>query len=236
MVFPVGLCFVLLERYNCLSLINRFFSLPLICLTILNPRPKSTKPTKPIPNRTQTMSGMKAYKKGAAIFFCGGTYCNKTGWFNDNGDTTECKYSIIINFGNGKVGVTKVNKDLVMLASKRNTKPKCYMDAILKQHPDIDLAVNDLCNKLAQCCVKDVDHQDIMGTVMKGVKRSTENFKAKGFRARFRPVHFQDKGMEFNYCTDGSKGSKGSNGSKQQSKGSQNNNSNFDLTKKMVIN
>jgi hypothetical protein len=99
--------------------------------------------------------------RGAAIKFTGGKYKDKFGWMNSSWATTNKMQSVIVNMAEeGYEYAARIKKENFMLMSDVNTESTNYVEAILKQHADIDEMLNKLTKEMPKCSIPMDHHGD----------------------------------------------------------------------------
>ena len=112
-----------------------------------------------------------------------------TGWFNLSGDTTECYYPVIVKDWKKSNGttydkVTSVYKESVK--EKETKKPTSRAEAILRQHPKIEMKMDDVCRMLAQCDLNP-NSKTILKIFQDKLMNATKRQQKKGL---YRKVNF----------------------------------------------
>jgi hypothetical protein len=97
------------------------------------------------------MAPKREGKKGKHILFLGGKYIGKKGWLDLNQDPMPKFIGVIVEGkGSDEDLVTRVKQAFVKDISARKI-PTSYEQALLEQHPDIEILMEKLATELARC-------------------------------------------------------------------------------------
>jgi hypothetical protein len=128
-------------------------------------------------------------EKGETIRLVGGKYEGKTGWLNASKTPHPPLYwYVIIAEKDDKERITRVRRTSVKLASEE-VEPTSYEEACLRQHPDIEAAMDKLARDLAKCSVG--NSQEISRLVQKKLAGAIVAQRMQGNKASWRHVDYQ---------------------------------------------
>ena len=138
------------------------------------------------------MAPKKEGKKGKRILFLGGKYAGEKGWIDLNQDPMAKMIGVIVEGkGSEELVVTRVKQACVKDILARKC-PALYEEALLEQHPDIEILMEKLATELARCEITGRGNtaDGVLGMVKAKIRRAYNKQTLLGHQALWRKVKF----------------------------------------------
>ena len=131
--------------------------------------------------------------KGDRVWFTKGKYKGLKGWIcGEKGYTAKQVYVVIEETAKyGHEIRVRVSQDSIELATIHDKEPNNYVEAVLRQHKDIDMLMNKLVEEMSKCRVTSEKHQkDIMRVIKEKLLVAELKQHAKASSALWRYVKY----------------------------------------------
>lgn len=128
--------------------------------------------------------------KGQPIRFVGGTYKKMTGWYNESQsfNPNPLRKNVIVDMGDGFEQKANVWRFSIRAAHKA---PKSREEAMMQQHPDIEICMIEMCRRIASCEVHSVE--GVLKLIRAELTDAINDQCQRGTSARWRKVHFGEE-------------------------------------------
>jgi hypothetical protein len=135
--------------------------------------------------------------KADEIRFTGGKYVGKKGWLRRSKHLCgERKVYVLVDLGtNDAVKKTFVNIEYV---EQRAGEPTSYIEALMQQHSDVEISMNDLCKKLARFDICGTRKAAILQKFATRLDTAINRQEAMGRHANWKRVDFDEDGNMVN--------------------------------------
>jgi hypothetical protein len=130
------------------------------------------------------------FGKGEEVRFIKGKYVGKNGWLNSGKKPTPCYYYVIVLLEAGKEVSTRVLKTSVSIIANEET-PTNFEGALLQQHPDLETAMDKLCDELAKCGLSAAS-VEMPNIFMKKLSKAINAQNGLGNKAKWRHVYWRE--------------------------------------------
>jgi transcription antitermination factor NusG len=136
-----------------------------------------------------TSSGTTSIEKGDEIRLVKGKYEGQQAWMNKAKKPTKCYYFVIVVDDDGTERATRVLKGSARIIAQEPT-PTSYEEAVIQQHPDIERAIDKLCELLVECGIN--KHSDKLARILETkIEEAKATQDSLSYRAKWRHVEYE---------------------------------------------
>jgi hypothetical protein len=134
--------------------------------------------------------------KGTPIKIIGGKYAPANGWLDNSRNPTECFTAVIVTVMKGgrskKEKATRVLHENYVLRTELKA-PTSYEEAMMDQLSDVDLLMNKMVKKMAECELISANGQsakNLTTIFLAHLEKAIDRQSTKGGKAKWRRIKF----------------------------------------------